>query len=79
MKLPDFYKSAPLNDLRERMGIPKNVFGTLNVAISAARLTPDELNRLYEGDGLEVGFDEVNVHADGTLIYKNARVLLYIS
>src|SRR6266702_5808661 len=78
MKLPDFYKFAPLNDLRSRMGIPPNVYGTLAVAISAARLTPDELDRLYEGDGLEVRFDEVMVHEDGTLIYKNARVLLYI-
>jgi hypothetical protein len=78
MKLPDFYKFAPLNDLRTRMGIPQDVYGTLTVTISAARLTPDELGRLYEGDGLEVGLDEVNVHDDGTLIYKNARVLLYI-
>jgi hypothetical protein len=78
MKLPDFYKFAPLNDLRARMGIPQDVYGTLSVTISAARLTPDELRRLYEGDGLEVGFDEINVHDDGTLIYKNARVLLYI-
>jgi hypothetical protein len=78
MKLPDFYKFAPLNELRARMGIPQDVYGTLTVAISAARLTPDELGRLYEGDGLEVGLDEVNVHDDGTLIYKNARVLLYI-
>lgn len=78
MKLPDFYKFAPLNDLRARMGIPQDVFGTLTVAISAARLTPEELGRLYEGDGLEVGLDEVNVHDDGTLVYKNTRVLLYI-
>jgi hypothetical protein len=78
MKLPDFYKFAPLNDLRARMGIPPNVYGTLALTISAAKLTPDELDRLYEGDGLEVGLDEVNVHDDGTLIYKNTRVLLYI-
>jgi hypothetical protein len=78
MKLPDFYKFAPLNDLRARMGIAKDVYGTLTITISAAKLTPDELRRLYEGDGLEVGLDEVNVHDDGTLIYKNARVLLYI-
>jgi hypothetical protein len=60
------------------MGIPPNVYGTLALTISAAKLTADELDRLYEGDGLEIGFDEVNVHDDGTLIYKNARVLLYI-
>jgi hypothetical protein len=78
MKLPDFYKFGPLNDLRSRMGIPPNVYGSLTVAISAARLTPDELDRLYDGDGLEVSIDEVKVHDDGTLIYKNARVLLYI-
>jgi hypothetical protein len=78
MKLPNFYKFAPLNDLRARMGIPQDVYGNLTVAISAAKLTPDELDRLYEGDGLEVGLDEIKVHDDGTLIYKNARVLLYI-
>ncbi|SHK19614.1 hypothetical protein SAMN05444159_2673 [Bradyrhizobium lablabi] len=78
MKLTDFYKFAPLNDLRARMGIPSDVYGTLTITISAAKLTPDELDRLYEGDGLEVGFDEINIHDDGTLIYKNARVLLYI-
>jgi hypothetical protein len=78
MKLPDFYKFTPLNDLRARMGIPQNVYGTLTVAISVAKLTPEELDRLYEGDGLEVGLDEVSVHDDGTLVYKNTRVLLYI-
>jgi hypothetical protein len=78
MKLPDFYKFAPLNDLRARMGIPEGVYGSLSVVISAPKLTPEELRRLYEGDGIEVGFDEVEVHEDGTLIYKGARVLLYI-
>jgi len=78
MKLPDFYKFAPLNDLRARMGIPQDVYGTLSIAISAAKLTPEELDRLYEGDGIEVGLDEVDVLDDGTLIYKNTRVLLYI-
>jgi hypothetical protein len=77
MKLPDFYKFQPLNDLRARMGIPPNVYGSLTVAISASRLTPEELDRLSE-DGIEVGLDEVDVLDDGTLIYKNARVLLYI-
>jgi hypothetical protein len=78
MKLTDFYKFAPLNDLRARMGIPQDVFGTLTVTISAAKLTPDELDRLYKGDGLEVNLDEVDVLDDGTLVYKNSRVLLYI-
>jgi hypothetical protein len=78
MKLTDFYKLAPLNDLRARMGIPHDVYGTLAVEISAPKLTPDELVRLYEGDGIEVGLDEVRVLEYGTLIYKNARVLLYI-
>jgi hypothetical protein len=78
MKLTDFYKFAPLNDLRARMGIPHDVYGTLAVEISAPKLTPDELVRLYEGDGIEVGLDEARVLEDGTLIYKNARVLLYI-
>src|ERR1700682_4260443 len=78
MKLTDFYKFAPLNDLPARLGIPHDVYGTLAVEISAPKLTPEELVRLYEGDGIEVGLDEVDVLEDGTLVYKNARVLLYI-
>jgi hypothetical protein len=78
MKLTDCYKFAPLNDLRARMGIPQDVYGTLAVEISAPKLTPEELVRLYEGDGIDVGLNEVDVLEDGTLVYKNTRVLLYI-
>ena len=78
MKLPDFLKSDLLNNLKSRMGIPRDKYGSLEVIITAARLTADELKRLWEGEGIEVGFDDVATLKDGTLVYKNARVLLYI-
>lgn len=78
MKLPDFYAFEPFNKLKESMGIPRNVYGSLEVQISSARLTPYELELLTSGAGIDVGLDEVQIHADGTLIYKDSRVLLYI-
>jgi hypothetical protein len=78
VKLPDFLKSDLLNNLKSRMGIPRDKYGSLEVIITAARLTADELDRLWEGEGIEVGFDDVATLEDGTLVYKNARVLLYI-
>ena len=60
------------------MGIPWNVYGSLEVQISSARLTPSELELLTSGGGIDVGLDELRIHSDGTLVYKDSRVLLYI-
>lgn len=76
MRLPDFLQWEELNDLRRRMGhVP---LGRLKLASDNDLLTEDELERLvHEGVDLQ-SLNELKVLADGTLSYKNARVLLYI-
>lgn len=79
MKLPNFLQSEQLNSLRARMGIPQDVFGNLNVIIDPARLSEVELERLSSQDGIEIdSIDDIRILNDGTLAYKNSRVLLYI-
>jgi hypothetical protein len=78
MKLPDFYSFGPLNSLKERMGLPREALGTLDVHIDAGRLTASELERLTSQDGLDIALDDLRVLDDGTLAYKDSRVLLYI-
>lgn len=79
MKLPNFFKFPELDDLRTRMGIPPNVYGTLEIVIDPARLSEDELERLASPEGIGIGsLDDIHVLADGTLAFKNSRVLLYI-
>ena len=78
MKLPDFYSFDPLNSLKERMGIAKGTMGSLEVLIDAGRLTAFELEKLTSQDGLDIKLDDLRVLDDGTLAYKNSRVLLYI-
>jgi hypothetical protein len=78
MKLPDFVSFEPLNNLRRRMGIPDDVFGDFSIEGTTHRLTADELDRLTSGEGIDVSFDELTVLPDGTLAYKDSRVLLYI-
>ena len=79
MKLTDFYFFEPLNDLRTRMGIGQDVYGTLTVLIHPGRLTPSELEKLSSEEGLEIeSLDDIKVLDDGTLALKDRRVLLYI-
>ncbi|MPR11658.1 HNH endonuclease [Microvirga tunisiensis] len=78
MKLPNFFDFAPLNAVKEKMGIPRDVYGDLTVHIDAARLSEFELERLTSTDGLDVTLDEIRVLEDGTLAFKTSRVLLYI-
>jgi 5-methylcytosine-specific restriction endonuclease McrA len=78
MKLPDFRAFAPLNDLKSRMGIPVDVYGLFTTTVEAGRLTVAELDALTSGEGVEVIFDQLTVLEDGTLAYKDSRVLLYI-
>jgi hypothetical protein len=78
MKLTDFYGFKPLNDLKEKMGVARDSFGNLTVLIDAGRLTELELEKLTSRDGLEISIDELRILDDGTLAYKNSRVLLYI-
>jgi hypothetical protein len=78
MRLPDFFKSEELNNLKERMGLPRDAVGALNVSIGGPRLSALELEKLVSPDGLDIKLDELVVLKDGTLSYKNSRVLLYI-
>lgn len=78
MKLPDFYSFDPLNRLKQRMGIARSTFGDLTVLVDPARLTTFELEKLTSQDGLDISIDDLRFLSDGTLAYKNSRVLLYI-
>jgi 5-methylcytosine-specific restriction endonuclease McrA len=78
MKLPDFYQFEPSNSLKERMGLPRDALGTLDVKVGAARLTAAELERLTSQDGLDIALEDLRILGDGTLAYKDTRVLLYI-
>lgn len=78
MKLPDFYKFEALNRAKERMGIPRDVYGSLSLEVEPGRLTADELNLLSSGGGIDIHFNELTVLPDGTLAYKDTRVLLHI-
>lgn len=78
MKLPDFYSSPELDALRRRMGIPAGKYGNLESKGVRPTLDPDELAKLA-GEGLDVdSLDHVEILPDGTLAYKDRRVLLYI-
>lgn len=74
MKLPDFTKDAQLNTLRQLMGAP---LGEFTPATNRDVLTADEIEALTK-QGIDVSLDEVHALPDGTLAYKNSRVILYI-
>jgi hypothetical protein len=78
MKLPNFYEFEPLNSIKAMMGIPRNVYGTLRPLVTAPRLTELELRILASNNGLDISVDELVILPDGTLAYKNSRVILYI-
>jgi hypothetical protein len=78
MKLPNFYMFEPLNVLKEKMGLPRDAQGSIDVVVNPGRLTALELERLTSQDGLDISLDDLKVLEDGTLAYKDSRVLLYI-
>ena len=47
MKLPDFRLYEPLNILKERMGIPRDEYGSITVVVAAGGLTVEQLKALY--------------------------------
>lgn len=77
MKLPDFYLFEPLNVLKQRMGIPRERYGTLHVEFKLAGLSFDDLEKL-EKEGIDVRFDELIFLQDRTISFKGNRVLVYI-
>ena len=54
MKLPDFFNFEPLNLIKEKMGVPRNVYGVLTVLIDPSRLTEEELKKLTSSDGIDI-------------------------
>ena len=76
MKLPSFLEDTALNDLRTRMGGAE--LGTLELERRDRGLTVAELEVLITG-GIDIrSLDEIRVLMDGTLAYKDRRVVLYI-
>ena len=79
MKLPNFFQFEPLNDVKRKMRIPPDVYGSFSVQVQPSnRLTETELNLLTSGEGIDVNFEELSVLLDGTLAFKDSRVLVYI-
>jgi hypothetical protein len=78
MMLPNFIEYEPFNRLRQLMNapLPKN----FSSGYTINPLTHDDLDRALEGiEGVAVDdIAEVQVLPDGTLVYKNRRILLYI-
>jgi hypothetical protein len=76
VKLPNFISDPQFNELRRQMGA--TTLGDLTLERRANRLTIAELEKLVTG-GIDLqSLDEVRVLGDGTLAYKDRRVLLYI-
>jgi hypothetical protein len=78
MKLPDFKVLSDFNNPKEKMGIPRNVYGNLHVEILPDRLTLTDLNVLESPTGLDVSIDEIGVEKNGTLSFKGQQVVVYI-
>jgi len=78
MTLPDFLEFEPLNRLRRLLNAPLPAEFSTEYVIN--HLTHDDLDRALEGiEGVTVGdITEVRPLPDGTLAYKDRRVLLYI-
>jgi hypothetical protein len=76
MKLPSFLEDIALNELRARMGGAP--LGILALERRTRGLTVAELEVLITG-GIDIrSLDEIRVLKDGTLAYKDRRVVLYI-
>ena len=75
MRLPNFLEDPDLNALRVQMGAAE--LGSFRLSVNAYRFTVRELEQLIV-DGIDVKYlDEVRPLEDGTLSYKDRRVLLY--
>jgi hypothetical protein len=75
MKLPNFLEDADLNELRRRMGAKE--LGSFRLSTNARRFTVPELEDLI-ASGIDLRhWEEVRPLTDGTLCYKDRRVLLH--
>jgi hypothetical protein len=79
VKLIDFTTWQALIDLKVRMGLDPSALGKLEVLVDPGRLTAEEIEKLISPDGIELpSLDALKVLDDGTLAYKDSRVILYI-
>ena len=74
MKLPDFEQFEPMNALRKEMGADE--LGSFEAFDAQYQLTSLEIERLTH-EYIEVPFNRVRSLPDGTLAFKNARVLMF--
>lgn len=75
MRLPDFKNDGDLLALRQKMGATRD--GTFTTSYSPDSLTIEEIERLETG-GIDVTLNDITPLDDGTLSYKNRRVIVYI-
>jgi hypothetical protein len=75
MKLPDFTHDPDLLALRRKMGA--DAPGSFSPQYRPEALSLDELNQLAS-EGKDVSIDEIIPLEDGTLGYKDRRVIVYI-
>ena len=75
MKLPDFENFEPFNKLRRAMGGVE--LGSFSLNYKGKGLTKEELDALFS-KGIDVDFKDITKLDDGTLAYKDKRVLVYI-
>lgn len=74
MKLPDFSLDTQLNDLRAKVGAPLRNYEPPSAQDT---LSPGEIEILASA-GLDIPLNDISILDDGTLVYKNRRVVLYI-
>jgi hypothetical protein len=78
MRLPDFHANKSLILLKEKMGIPPNVYGTGTGYVVRETLSNDERERLASGDGVDTSWNDLDILQNGTITFKGTRVLIYI-
>ncbi len=79
MKLPNFLQFEPFNRLKDGMGIPRDKLGALaGVDMNPGGVSTQEIKQLSK-EGIDIrDIDEIRVLDDGTLAYKDRRILLHI-
>jgi hypothetical protein len=75
MKLPDFLEFKPFNDIRREMGAHE--LGEFSLNLNWEEISLEEV-AILEKEGIDVDVSDLKFLNDGTIAYKNRRVLLYI-
>ncbi len=75
MKLPDFLEFKPFNDIRREMGAHE--LGAFSLNLNWEEISLEEV-AILEKEGIDVEVGDIKFLTDGTIAYKNRRVLLYI-